>query len=167
MNVLKQYLSLCWFKGKLTEFPASLNLLKYSLAFYLIVGLIVQANMTNIFEAFIDIVIEAALTFAFAFGFVASIKKRHLFIQITTAFFVCADLIYALAFPTIFWFSMSDSIIPMAIGPILGVWYLAIVTFLLKQMLVTDIYVAFMYSLLYLTVTYFGTFMAMMFLGLV
>ena len=56
--MLKDYLQLCWLNGYPEDLPTDRKFLWINLGIYLLLGLFIQANISDPVEAFIQILIE-------------------------------------------------------------------------------------------------------------
>jgi len=63
--MLKDYIQLCWFKGYPEDLPTDRRFLWVNLVIYMLLGLFIQANITDPIEAFIQIFVEIFITIIF------------------------------------------------------------------------------------------------------
>ena len=162
MTLAKEYFPLVFFKGNIADLPKSQNLIRNSLFAYIILELLIWANITDPIEAFIDTFIECLLMFMFIAILLFYSKSLNLFIQTTTAFLICENIISLLAFPGVFLFDVfaEGYMFYMFIGyfVILAIWFLTVVVFLVKQLLPASNFGCFLVTLAYFTTTVLGPF---------
>ena len=96
MDILKEYLALCWLNNDPLELPRSVGLFKKNLLIYFVVGYLLQANMIDDpFESFYEISLQIILMLAFISIMLFFNKTLYVLVQITTAFIFSANIISA------------------------------------------------------------------------
>ncbi len=162
MPLAKQYFPLVFFKGNIADLPQSQSLIRNSMFAYIALELLIWANITDPIEAFIDTFIESLLMFLFIAILLFYTKSINLFIQTTTAFLICENIISLLAFPGVFLFdAFAQGYMFYVFGGyfvILAIWFLSIVMFLVKQLLPITSFGCFLVTLGYFTTTVLGPF---------
>ncbi len=94
MDVLKQYLPLCWLRNNPLELPRSVDFFKQNLLFYFVVEYFMQANMTDDpIESFTEVSIETLLTLIFIGVMLFFNRTLYAYVQVTTAIIFCANII--------------------------------------------------------------------------
>lgn len=160
--MLKDYLQLCWFNGYPEELPADRKFLWLNLGFYLLLGLFIQANVSDPVEAFIQIFIEIIITLIFISVILIKDEGWYNFERFLTAILVCENFIYILALPLAFWYIFAKgtdfAIYPIYMGGALIVWSMAIIAYLLKELFNYTWKASISVSVLYFFLTYFGSF---------
>lgn len=159
MEIIREYLALCWFQNDPLELPRSVSLLKNSLLVYFIVGFLLQANMIDDpFEAFYEVSFQIVFMLLFI-GVVMSLNKTlYVFVQVTTAFVFCANVISLFVVPVMVWLTISEDLYSYYMLFVLLGWYYLIVTYIVKYTLIINIPASLVLSILYFIVTYWGAF---------
>jgi len=160
--MLKDYLELCWFSGDPEDLDTDRRFLWINLGVYLLLGLFIQANMSDPVEAFIQAFIEMLITLLFIGAILIKGSGLYNFERLVTAILVCENFIYILALPLAFWFIFAKgshaAIYPVYLGGGLILWSIAIIAYLLHGMFQFNWKVSGSLSVLYFVVTYFGSF---------
>jgi len=140
MNLLIKYLSLCWFKNNPVDLFPSKSFMWKTVAFYLISGIIVEGLISDPADGTLEVLLRTIMAFSSVATLVFFIKKRQNFHQLFTAIFVCENFIMTLATATEgLYFAMvmqhheHAEEISIGIGVVLVGWYLAIVSYILRQ----------------------------------
>lgn len=137
MELLKEYIALCFFKNNPTDLQPSWPFIWKNLLLYLGLGLLIEASISDIVDGTIEILVKAFLALLLIFSLLLFTKKLHLFTQALTAFIVCENVILFLGVLT----EILDVVIQqtefapisIALAINLGIWLIAIITYLLKQ----------------------------------
>ena len=159
IEILRQYLPLCWFKHNPLELTRSMSFFKQNLLFYFIVEYFMQANMTDDpFESFMEVSIETLLTLMFI-GFILHLNKTlYAFIQITTAILVCANIVSLFVIPVLIWLTVSEDILSYYSLGLLFIWEFTVVAYIFRKIMAINIAASLVLSVIYFTVTYLGAF---------
>jgi len=165
MSLLIQYLQLCWFKNN----PIALRPLKpfiwKSIIFYLISGIIVEANISDPADATLEVAMRTIVALSLIALLVLITKKTELFYQLLTAIFICENFIVTLGIGTeildVFVQRTPYEDYPMYLGAALIVWYLAIVSYILNRLFSFSIGSAISLAFIYFSLTYGGPFLVM------
>ena len=159
IEILRQYLPLCWFKHNPLELTRSMSFFKQNLLFYFIVEYFMQANMTDDpFESFIEVSIETLLTLMFI-GFILHLNKTlYAFIQVTTAILVCANIVSLFVIPVLIWLTVSEDILSYYSLGLLFIWEFTVVAYIFRKIMAINIAASLVLSVIYFTVTYLGAF---------
>jgi hypothetical protein len=159
MDILREYLALCWLNNDPMELPRSPGLFKKSLLIYFIVGYLLQANMIDDpFESFYEITIQILLMLAFLGALMILNKTLYVYVQITTAFLFTANIVSAFIVPVMVWLTVSEDIYSYYLFFILLAWYYAIVSYIIKHTMVINLAASMVLALLYFITTYLGAF---------
>lgn len=158
MEHLKHYVPLCWFKNNPLELPRSVGFFQKNLYFYILVELFIQINVTDPLEAFIEVALETSLTLLFVAGLLFAKKALAGFIPAATSFLVCENIVAAFGLPVVVWLTTTDDLLSYYVLTALIFWDIAMITYLIKRILVTNIVTAFLLSLAYFLATYIGAF---------
>jgi hypothetical protein len=159
MDDLREYLALCWLSNDPLELPRSVGLFKKNLFVYFVVGYLLQANMIDDpFESFYEITLQIVFMLAFIAIFLALNKTLYIYVQITTAFMFCANLISAFVVPVMVWWTVTEDLYSYYLLFMLFAWYYAIVTYILKYTLIINVPASLVLALFYFIATYLGAF---------
>ena len=161
MEELKQYLSLCWFRNSLADLSESSRLFRYALFFYLVVGISIQANVTEPIEAVLDVFLETILTLVFILTVLFFVKSINLFKIVTTAFLTCTNFIYVIGTPVMVWVTVSGDEYSFMILGLLVIWWLAIINYIIKNLMPFSWSASLLLTLGYVTLVYLGSFALM------
>ena len=159
IEILRQYLPLCWFKSNPLELTKSTRFFKQNLAFYYIVEYFMQANMTDDpFESFTEVSIETLLTFMFI-GFILYLNKTfYAFIQVTTAILVCANIVSLFVIPVLIWLTINEYLLSYYVLWLLFIWELSLIAYIFRKTLAINLAAGLALSALYFTIAYLGAF---------
>lgn len=159
MEILKQYLPLCWLKHNPLELTRSINFFKQNLLLYFIVEYFMQANMTDDpFESFVEVTIQTLLTLIFIGVILRLNKTLYAYIQVTTAFLVCANIVAIFVIPVLIWLTVREDLLSYYSLGVLLIWEFTVMAYIFKKILSISPVASLALSLLYFTVTYFGAF---------
>ena len=159
VEILRQYLPLCWFKHNPLELTRSMSFFKQNLLFYFIVEYFMQANMTDDpFESFTEVSIQTLLTLMFI-GFILRLNKTlYAYIQVTTAILICANIVSLFVIPVLIWLTISENILSYYSLGLLFVWEFTVMAYIFRKILSINPAASLVLSVLYFTVTYLGAF---------
>jgi hypothetical protein len=159
MDILREYLALCWLNNDPLELPRSVSLFKKNLVLYFIIGYLLQANMIDDpVESFYEIVIQVVSMLGFI-GIMLSLNKTlYAYVQVTTAFMFSANVISAFVIPVMVWLTVSEDLYSYYLFFLLLAWYYAIVSYIIKCTLVINVPASMVLALLYFIATFLGAF---------
>lgn len=159
MDVLKQYLPLCWLKNNPLELPRSVDFFKQNLLFYFVIEYFMQANMTDDpIESFTEVSIETFLTLLFIGIMLFFNRTLYAYVQVTTAIIFCANIVALFVIPVLIWLTVSEEPLSYYFLALLLFWDYSLVTYIIKQVLSINLFASSVLSLFYFTATYFGAF---------
>jgi hypothetical protein len=161
MKLLLQYLSLCFFINNPAElFPAKSFMWK-TVAFYLLSGCIVEGLIADPADGSLEVLLRTIMAFSTVATLLLVTKKWLYYNQLFTAIFICENLIMTLAtFTEGLYFLMvmnhneNAEIISIAIGFLLVGWYIAIVSYIFRQMLSFPMSISVISAFSYFVLTY-------------
>jgi hypothetical protein len=159
IEILRQYLPLCWFKHNPLELTRSMNFFKQNLLFYFVVEYFMQANMTDDpFESFTEVTIQTLLTLMFI-GFILRLNKTlYAYIQVTTAILICANIVSLFVIPVLIWLTVSENILSYYSLGLLSIWEFTVMAYIFRKILSINPAASLVLSVLYFTVNYLGAF---------
>ena len=112
------------------------------MAFYLVSGIIVESLIADPADGTLEVLLRTIMAFSSIATLLFVIKKRQLFYQLFTAIFICENFIMTLAIATEgldFLMVMNHEKYHEEISIFLGVllvgWYIAIVSYIFRQLL--------------------------------
>jgi hypothetical protein len=159
VDLIKQYLPLCWFKHNPLELTRSTSFFRQNLIFYYLVEYFMQANMTDDpIESFFEVSFETLLTLSFIGVLLFFNKTLYAFIQVSTALILCANVVSLFIVPVMIWLTVSDDPLSYYITFSLILWDYALVTYIIKKVVDINILASMALSFLYFVTTYFGAF---------
>jgi hypothetical protein len=137
MPLLKQYLLLCCFTKNPADLHPSRSFLWKCVAFYLISGIIVEAIITDAVEATLEVSMRAVIALSLIASLSFATRQWSMFIQLLIAIFVCENFIVTLGIGTeildVFLSGSPFEDVPSYLGVALIVWYLGIISYILRQ----------------------------------
>lgn len=159
MTLLLKYLALCFFKNNPADLVPPKTFMWNTVAFYLISGCIVEGLIADPADGSLEVFLRTIMAFASCATLLLVTKKWGYYKQLFTAIFVCENFIMTLATATeaMYFLMVMKHIeyaeeISIAIGFVLVGWYIAIVSYILRQMLLyktsTSVILAFSYFIL-------------------
>lgn len=158
MDVFKLYLPLGWFKTNPLDLPQSIKFFKFNLVFYFIVELFIQANMIDVTEAFLEVILETSLTLVFVWLVLLLSNTSHIYIQIITAVLFCENISAFFALPFLIWLTVSEFWVPYIIFGLCWLWDYSLVAYVFKKVLSINAVASMTLSLFYFIGTYGGAY---------
>jgi hypothetical protein len=159
IEILKQYLPLCWFKNNPLKLTRSISFFKKNLLFYFIVEYFMQTNMTDDpFESFTEVTIQTLLTLVFIAFILRLNKSLYAYIQVTTAILVCANIISLFVVPVLIWLTVNEDILSYYCLTLLFVWEFTVISYIFRKTLAINSAASLALSVFYFTATYLGAF---------
>ena len=132
-----------------------------TVAFYLISGFIVEGLISDPADGTLEVLLRTIMAFSSIATLLLVIKKWPCFNQLFTAIFVCENFIMTLATLTealYFWMVMDhqeySEEISIGIGVLLVGWYIAIVSYIFRQLLASKMSVSVILAISYFVLTY-------------
>jgi hypothetical protein len=159
MEILREYLALCWLGNDALELPRSESLFRKNLVIYFVIGYLLQANMIDDpLESFYEIIMQII----FMLGFIAILlilnKTLYVYVQVATAFILTANVVSVFAVPVMVWLTVSEDLYSYYLFFLLLAWYYAIVAYIIKCVLVINIAASMVLALFYFIATFLGAF---------
>lgn len=142
MKLLTQYLWLCWFINNPADLIPTKSFMWKTVAFYLVSGCIVEGLIADPADGSLEVFLRTIMAFSSVALLLLVNKKWQYFNQLFTAIFVCENFIMTLATLTeAMYFLMVmkhyeyAEEVSIGIGVLLLGWYLAIVSYIFRQLL--------------------------------
>lgn len=159
MDVLKQYLPLCWLKNNPLELPRSVDFFKQNLLFYFVIEYFMQANMTDDpIESFTEVSIATLLTLIFIGVMLFFNRTLYAYVQVATAIIFCANIVAVFIVPVLIWLTVSEDPLSYYFLMLLLFWDYAAVAHIVRQVLSVNLFASLVVALFYFVATYFGAF---------
>ena len=159
IEILKQYLPLCWFKQDPLKLTRSMSFFKKNLLVYFIVEYFMQTNMTDDpFESFTEVTIQIFLKLIFISFILQLNKTLYAFIEITSSILVCANIISFFIIPVLIWLTVNEDILSYYCLILLLIWEFVLMANIFKKVLAINYAASLAFSVLYYTITYLGAF---------
>ena len=159
IEILKQYVPLCWFKQDPLKLTRSMSFFKKNLLVYFIVEYFMQTNMTDDpFESFTEVTIQIFLTLIFISFILQLNKTLYAFIEITSSILVCANIISFFIIPVLIWLTVNEDILSYYCLILLLIWEFVVMAYIFKKVLAINYAASLAFSVLYYTITYLGAF---------
>ena len=157
-NILNQNLKLCFFKGTLVDQVRSVPFLRLALIVNILLGIFVQANITEPLDAFIQIFLQIMVTIIYITLLLYYIKSLNFFVQMLTAILVSQNFLYFIGVPLTIWVTITDELLVYyALGGLLF-WGIAIIAYILRQLLFFDVAFSIIMALIFYLIVYGGAF---------
>jgi len=159
IEILKQYLPLCWLKQNPLKLTRSISFFKQNLLIYFIVEYFMQTNMTDDpFESFTEVTLQIFLTLMFI-SFILRINNMlYAFIEVTSSILVCANTVSFFIIPVLIWLTVNEDILSYYCLALLLIWEFIVMAYILKKTLVINSAASLALSALYYIITYLGAF---------
>lgn len=159
MDTVREYLALCWLSNDPLELPRSVSLFRKSLLIYFAVGYLLQANMIDDpFEAFYEVSLQILLMLTFVGIMLLLNKTLYVYVQISTAFIFCANIIAIFIVPVMVWLTVTEDLYSYYLFFLLITWYYAIIAYIIKHTLTINFPASLVLALFYFIATYLGAF---------
>jgi len=108
MDIIKQYLNLCWFSVSPLELPRSTLFFKINLIVSLALFFFIQFNMTDEIESISEVILETLLNLGFIALALWLNKNMHAYIQVGSAIMFCENVMAGLLIPVMFWVTVAE-----------------------------------------------------------
>ena len=161
MKLLIEYLWLCWFINNPADLTPTKSFMWKTVAFYLVSGCIVEGLIADPADGSLEVFLRTIMAFSSIGVLLLVNKKWRYFNQLFTAIFVCENFIMTLATLTeAMYFLMVmkhyeyAEEVSIGIGILLLGWYLAIVSYIFRQLLSYKMSASILLAFSYFVLTY-------------
>jgi hypothetical protein len=161
MKLLLKYLALCFFINNPADLVPPKSFMWKTVAFYLISGCIVEGLIADPADGSLEVFLRTIMAFSTVATLLFMTKKWRYYNQMFTAIFVCENFIMTLATATeAMYFAMvmnhheAAEDISIALGIFLVGWYIAIVSYIFRQMLLFPMTKSILIAFSYFVLTY-------------
>ncbi len=165
MKLLLDYLALCFFANNPNDLVPSKAFVWKSIAFYLVSGIIVEANISDPADATLEVAMRAVVATMLIVTLLLMLKQWPKFNQLLTAIFICENFIMTLGIAVEvldhFLYKTQYEDIPLYLGGALIAWYLIILAYILRQMFSVKVFASLLMAVGYFSLTYGAPFLFM------
>lgn len=165
MSSLQEYIQLCWFRKNPLELQPSQKFFVNNLLFYLGLGIIVEANISDPADAVLEIGAETIVTLILVSAFLLYKKQLAFFKPLLTALIIAENFIFTLGILTeildVYTQKTEYEDYPAYIGAGLVVWLVAIVTYIFKQSFALNTSSSILLAVFYILLTFLFPFLFM------
>ncbi|MDO9267490.1 MAG: hypothetical protein Q7T96_00070 [Methylobacter sp.] len=161
MSLLIKYLSLCWFRNNPVDLIPTKSFMWKTVVFYLVSGIIVEGLIADPADGTLEVLLRTIMAFSSVATLVLVLKKWQYFNQLFTAIFVCENFIMTLAiaaealdFVMVMNKEEYREEISISLAVLLVGWYLAIVSYILRQLFAYKMSVSIILAVSYFVATY-------------
>lgn len=161
MKLLIEYLGLCFFTNNPADMVPPKSFMWKNVIFYLVSGMIVEGLISDPADGTLEVVLRTVMAFSTVGAILIAQKKWHFYNQLYTAIFLCENFIMTLATATeglYFWLVMihyeEAEELSIAIGFGLVFWYIAIISYIFRQLLDFRMSTSIMLAFSYFVLTY-------------
>ena len=142
MALFKLSILICLFRRGVDDVPNSFSIFTKTLLIYFFISALLKALIIGAPDALILTGYELGLMFAFIFVLLLAVRQRTDFLKTMTTLFMCESVIACCALPLTIWLSTSESseiLIPFYSHLVFIAWGLAVIGYILQQILVKEI----------------------------
>jgi len=165
MSLLISYLQLCWFQNNPVDLHPQQSFLWKCILFYLASGIVVEANISDPADATLEVGMRTLVALSLLSALVFFSKQQFLFKQLLTAVFMSENFMMTLGIAV----EIYDASVqgteyeeyPTYLGVFLIVWYLAIISYVFKQVFSFRMSNSAGLAVVYFALTYGGPFLVM------
>jgi hypothetical protein len=161
MKLLNQYLWLCWFINNPADLIPTKSFMWKTVAFYLISGCIVEGLIADPADGSLEVLLRTIMAFSSVAVLLLVTKKWQYFNQLFTAIFVCENFIMTLAiaaealdFVMVMNKEEYREEISISLAVLLVGWYLAIVSYIFRQLFSYKMSASVILAVSYFVLTY-------------
>jgi hypothetical protein len=154
MEILKQYIPLCWFKNNPLQLPSSVSFFQTNLFVYFVVEFFTQANMIPPLEAFFEVTAETLLTLLFVYIVLMLNRTMHNYMQVASAILISENIVAIFGVPVIVWLTISHHWLSYTLLIGLIFWDFALITYVMKKVLAVNLLASIIVSFFYFATTY-------------
>ncbi len=161
MTLLLQYLALCRFKNNPLDLIPTTKFMRKVIVFYFFSGWLVEGLIADPVDGFLEVSLRIIMAFSTIAIFLLIMKKWVYFYQLFTAIFVCENFIMTLATAAealdvymVMKHVVYREEIAILLATFLIVWYLLIVTYILRNFFRFDVKSSFILATTYFVLTY-------------
>lgn len=158
MDIIKQYLALCWFDVSPLELHRSIQFFKRNLIFSLVLFFFIQFNMTDEIESFTEVILETLLNLAFIAITLWLNRNMHTYIQVCTSVLFCENFVAVFLIPIMFWVTVAEDWLSYGILSLMIFWNWLMIGAIFKSVLNINTLAGLIMSLFYFLVSFGGGF---------
>ncbi len=159
MDIIRQYLPLCWFSLNPLDLPRSFSFLKYNIFFYFTLEFFLQANMTDDpVESFYEVLFETVLTLVLVATVLALNKILYVYVQVLTALLFVLNAVATSLIPVLVWMTTTEDPLSLYVLGLQLFWGFFLVAYILGRTLAINWPASLVMALFYFLVTYLGAY---------
>ncbi|MDD2759482.1 MAG: hypothetical protein PHH11_04220 [Methylomonas sp.] len=158
MDIIKQYLALCWFHVSPLQLQRSLRFFQNNLIFNFLVFFFIHFNMTDDIESISEVIIETALNLGFIGLTLWLNRSSHTFIQVSSAILFCENIVGVFLVPIMFWATVAEDFWGYALISLTLAWNWAMVAAIFKKVLDINLLAGLVMSMFYFLFSFGGGF---------
>ncbi|MEQ1557807.1 MAG: hypothetical protein ABL933_02555 [Methyloglobulus sp.] len=161
MKLLFKYLGLCFFINNPEDLVPPRSFMWKNVIFYLVSGMIVEGLISDPADGTLEVLLRTIMAFSTVGAILLVEKKWYFYNQLYTAIFVCENLIMTLATATegMYHLMIMEHIekaeeISIGAGIFLVIWYIAIISYIFRQLLKFNMSASVVLAFSYFVLTY-------------
>ena len=158
MDIIKQYLALCWLDVSPLELPRSTRFFKNNLIFSLTIFFFIQFNMTDEIESFSEVILETLLNLGFIALTLILNRNMHSYIQVCSAILFCENMVAIFIIPIMFWATVAEDWLSYGMLGLMIFWNWIMVGVIFKRVLNINSLAGLIMSLFYFIFSFGGGF---------
>ena len=142
MALFKLSILICLFRRGVDDIPNSLSIFSKTLLIYFFISTLLKTLIIGAPDALIQTGYELGLMGTFIFLLLLAVRRHTVFLKTMTTLFMCESVIACCALPVTLWLSLSESseiLIPFYSHLVFVAWGLAVIAYILQQILVKKI----------------------------
>lgn len=158
MELLKQYLPLCWFGVSPLELPRSTDFFKNNLIFNFLIFFFIHFNMTDEIESISEVFFETLLNLGFIYLTLCLNRSAHSFVQVASGIIFCENFIAITLIPIMFWATVAEDIWSYGALALALLWSWLMIGAIFKNTLTINKLAGLVMALFYLLFSFGGGF---------
>lgn len=154
MDLLIEYLPLCWFKNHPWQLTGSLPFLKKNAIFGGLLKFLMLANMIPVHEAFFAVLINIGLILGFVAAMLSLNRTMHNHTQMVSALLFCENVVLIFCVPVVAWLTVTYDWLSYTAFVGVIFWNFALIAYIMKRVLAIDVFASMVIAFLYFVSTY-------------
>ena len=158
MDIIGEYLALCWFDSSPLEMTRSTRFFKQNLLFHFVIVFFIQFNMTDDIESVTEVIFEIVLSLGFIGLILWFNDSMHAYVQVGSAVIFCQNVLALFLVPIMFWATVAENWPSYTVLILVLVWNWLATAIIFKKVLTVNILAGLIVSLFYLLTSFGGGF---------
>ena len=158
MNLIKQYLALCWFEVSPLDLPRSTRFFRFNLVFNFFIYFFIHFNMTDEIESITEVIIETLLTLGFIAFTLGLHRTMYTYIQVCSSVLFCENVIAVLLVPIMFWATIAEDWLSYGALLLILLWNLTMIASIFKKIMNINSLAGMVMSLFFILFSFGGGF---------